>query len=89
MRSLIKKCTHPESLPRFIDVLESAIDRTAQRVLRPMQPGDVRCTVAKLESSALELDWCPTTSIEKGIPQLVDWVRSYYVYGRRANTGNL
>jgi nucleoside-diphosphate-sugar epimerase len=64
--------SHPEPLLRFIEVLERAIGRTAQRVLRPMQAGDVRSTAADIELTARELNWQPTTSVEDGVPRLVN-----------------
>lgn len=76
--------SRPEPLLRFIEVLECAIGRPAQRVLRPMQAGDVRSTAADIELTARELNWQPTTSIEEGIPRLVDWVRRYYGYEKTA-----
>ena len=71
---------HPEALLRFIEVLEAAAGRPAQRVLRPMQPGDVRSTAADIEATTRDLGWQPTTSIEEGLPRLVEWVRRYYHY---------
>jgi len=71
---------HPEALLHFIDVLERAIGRSAQKILRPMQPGDVRATAADIEATARDLNWRPTTSIETGLPRLVQWVRQYYGY---------
>ena len=72
---------HPEPLLRFIDVLEAAVGRPAQRVLRPMQAGDVRETSADIDLTTRELGWTPTTGIDAGLPRLVDWVRGYYGYG--------
>jgi UDP-glucuronate 4-epimerase len=69
---------HPEPLLRFIEVLERAAGRTALRRLLPMQPGDVRSTAADIERTTRELGWQPTTSIDEGLPRLVDWVRRYY-----------
>ncbi|HXY05129.1 MAG TPA: SDR family NAD(P)-dependent oxidoreductase [Burkholderiaceae bacterium] len=69
---------HPEALLRFIEVLERSIGRSAQKILRPMQPGDVRATAADIEATARDLGWRPTTSIEAGLPRLVEWVRRYY-----------
>jgi len=71
---------HPEALLRFIEVLEAAVGRPAQRVLRPMQAGDVRSTAADIEATARDLQWRPTTTIEVGLPMLVAWVREYYRY---------
>jgi UDP-glucuronate 4-epimerase len=70
----------PEALLRFIDVLEQAVGRPAQRQLMPMQPGDVRSTAADIEATTRDLGWRPTTAIEQGLPRLVDWVRRYYGY---------
>jgi len=71
---------HPEPLLHFIDVLESAVGKKAQRRLQPMQPGDVRATAADIEATTRDLGWRPTTDIEVGLPRLVDWVRAYYRY---------
>jgi UDP-glucuronate 4-epimerase len=72
---------HPEPLLRFIDVLEAAVGRPAQRVLLPMQAGDVRSTAADIEATKRELGWVPATTIDVGLPQLVAWVRDYFGYG--------
>jgi len=72
--------SHPEALLHFIEVLERAIGKPAQKILRPMQPGDVRSTAADIEATANDLGWRPTTGIDVGLPRLVDWVRQYYRY---------
>jgi len=70
----------PEALLHFIAVLERAIGRPAQRVLLPMQPGDVRATAADIDSSVRDLGWQPHTTIEQGLPAMVQWVRDYFDY---------
>jgi UDP-glucuronate 4-epimerase len=72
---------HPEALLHFIDVLEAAAGKKAQRRLQPMQAGDVRATAADIEITTRDLGWRPTTGIDVGLPRLVDWVRAYYRYG--------
>jgi len=69
---------HPEALLHFIEVLEQAIGKSAQKILRPMQPGDVRATAADIDATARDLGWRPTTGIDVGLARLVDWVRQYY-----------
>ena len=71
---------HPELLLHFIEVLERAVGRPAQRVLLPMQAGDVRATAADIEATARDLQWRPSTGIDVGLPRLVAWVREYYRY---------
>ena len=71
---------HPEPLLRFIEVLERAVGRPALRLLRPMQTGDVRSTAADIDLTIRHLGWRPMTSIDDGLPRLVDWARRYYGY---------
>ena len=66
-----------EELERFIEVIEQCIGKKAQKTLLPMQPGDVPVTVADI-SKLRALGWSPTTRIEAGIKNFVDWYREYY-----------
>jgi len=43
-----------------------------------MQPGDVPATYADVEDLILDVDYKPTTRVEDGIAQFVEWYRSYY-----------
>jgi UDP-glucuronate 4-epimerase len=67
----------PEELMHFIDVLARAVGRPARLELQPMQAGDVRETYADIEATTRDLGWRPTTSIEEGVPRLVQWCRGY------------
>jgi UDP-glucuronate 4-epimerase len=42
-----------------------------------MQPGDVKETYADIGAIGRELGFSPSTSLETGIPEFVDWFRSY------------
>ena len=66
-----------EKLTRFIEVIEENIGKKAKKKLLPMQPGDVPATVADIKKLR-KLGWKPTTRIEKGIKNFVDWYREYY-----------
>lgn len=68
----------PEALLDFIAVIEQAAGRRVERRLLPMQAGDMVETMADTRRAADELGFAPTTRIEIGLPQLVDWCRSYY-----------
>ncbi|HWE06805.1 MAG TPA: hypothetical protein VG274_08865, partial [Rhizomicrobium sp.] len=57
---------------------ESAIGKTAQIVLEPMQPGDVSATYADIESSRRDLGFEPTTPIREGVPRFIRWYRQHY-----------
>lgn len=66
-----------ETLMRYIEVIETCIGKKAKKNLMPMQPGDVKSTVANIKKLR-KLGWKPTTQIEKGIKNFVDWYREYY-----------
>lgn len=66
-----------EKLTRFIEVIEKNIGKTAEKKMMPMQPGDVPVTVADI-SKLRALGWEPTTRIDVGIKNFVEWYREYY-----------
>jgi UDP-glucuronate 4-epimerase len=68
----------PVDLMTYINVLEQALGREAEKKLLPLQDGDVIATYA--ETSALQADFgfVPATSIKDGIRRFVDWYCSYY-----------
>lgn len=68
----------PVELERFIAVIEQAAGRPAQKVYKPMQPGDMLETMADTSRAKAAFGFEPTTSIETGMPRVVDWCRSYF-----------
>ncbi len=66
-----------EQLTRYIEVIEENIGKTAKKKLMPMQPGDVPSTVADIRRLR-KLGWKPTTRIEKGIKNFIEWYKCYY-----------
>ncbi|HSK41864.1 MAG TPA: protein CapI, partial [Arenibaculum sp.] len=67
-----------EDLLHFISLIEQALGRQAEKLLEPMQPGDVEATYADIEASRRDLGFDPKTPIEDGIPKFVDWYKSYH-----------
>lgn len=67
-----------ESLGRFIDVLSDALGVEPNKLMRPMQPGDVYQTYADVEKARRLLGYDPQTPIETGLQRFVDWYRSYF-----------
>jgi UDP-glucuronate 4-epimerase len=67
-----------EDLLAFIACIEKTLGKRAERLLLPMQPGDVAETWADITESTQDLGFRPTTSIEEGIERFVAWYRSYY-----------
>ncbi|HEY0505563.1 MAG TPA: NAD-dependent epimerase/dehydratase family protein [Lysobacter sp.] len=68
----------PVELERFIAVIEAAAGRPAQKVYQPMQPGDMIETMADTARAHAAFGFEPATSIEAGLPRVVDWCRTYF-----------
>jgi UDP-glucuronate 4-epimerase len=69
---------NPEPLLRLIELLEDALGRKAERILLPMQQGDVKETYADLTAIKRDLGFRPTTAITEGIPLFTAWFRNYH-----------
>ncbi|MDP3491947.1 MAG: NAD-dependent epimerase/dehydratase family protein, partial [Hyphomonadaceae bacterium] len=67
----------PVQLGRFIEIVEDAVGKRAEKIMEPMQPGDVRATYANIDALARDHGYAPTTSLEEGIPRFVKWYRDY------------
>ncbi|RYG37329.1 MAG: NAD-dependent epimerase/dehydratase family protein [Burkholderiales bacterium] len=67
----------PVELGRFIEVVESAVGKRAEKIMEPMQPGDVHATYANVDALAHDYGFAPSTTLEDGIPRFVKWYRDY------------
>lgn len=72
----------PVELEEFIATIERHLGRKADRILLPMQPGDVVATWA--DTSRLEklTGFAPGTSLDDGLRRMAEWLREYD--GRKA-----
>ncbi|MGF1570139.1 MAG: NAD-dependent epimerase [Nodosilinea sp.] len=68
----------PVDLLYFIDVIEAALGKPAQKVMQPMQPGDVPATYADVADLMADVGFAPDTPIETGIQRFVAWYCQYY-----------
>ena len=68
-------------LMHYIEVLEAKLGRKAKLNLLPMQPGDVARTEADVTDTIAALDYAPSTPIEVGVANFVDWYLDYYRVG--------
>jgi UDP-glucuronate 4-epimerase len=68
----------PVELMRYIEVLEECLGRQAEKVLLPLQAGDVPDTFADVEDLVRDTGYHPATPIETGVRNFVDWYRAYY-----------
>lgn len=68
----------PEKLMYFIETLEKAIGKKAEKEFLPMQPGDVYQTYADVSELERDFDFKPHTSIEEGLGHFAKWYKEYY-----------
>src|SRR5262249_28464699 len=74
----------PVDLMIFIEVIEKAFGKTANKKFLPMQAGDVPCTYADMEDLYRDFGFRPTTTIEEGLRKFVEWYREYHRVRRAA-----
>ncbi len=65
------------TLLEFIEEIEKNIGKKAKKKMMPLPDGDVIATVADIRKLRT-LGWKPTTRIDQGIKNFVDWYRGYY-----------
>ena len=68
----------PIELMTFIETLEAALGKTAEKNLMPMQPGDVVATYADTEALRTAVGFSPDTSLEAGLAEFAAWFSEYY-----------
>ncbi|PJK02588.1 protein CapI [Lysobacteraceae bacterium NML75-0749] len=68
----------PVALEDFIAVIEKAAGRTAEKIHKPMQPGDMVATCADTRKAETAFGFAPSTPIETGLPPVVAWCRDYF-----------
>jgi UDP-glucuronate 4-epimerase len=66
----------PVPLLEFVEAIEVALGRRAERILLPMQPGDVRETFADHRLLEALTGYRPQTPLSVGVPAFVEWYLS-------------
>lgn len=70
--------SHPVGLMDMISTLEDALGRKAEKVMRPMQPGDVTATYADVSKLHDLTGYRPKVMLTEGLQRFADWYRGYY-----------
>ncbi|MFZ5950850.1 MAG: NAD-dependent epimerase [Candidatus Rifleibacteriota bacterium] len=68
----------PVELLRFIEIIEEKTGHKAEKIMMPMQPGDVPATYADVDDLMRDTGFAPNTPLERGVGRFVDWFRDYY-----------
>jgi UDP-glucuronate 4-epimerase len=70
--------SHPVGLMEMIETLEKAIGKTATKIMRPMQPGDVTATYADVSKLAALTGYKPKVMLAEGLERFAKWYADYY-----------
>lgn len=70
----------PVELMTYIETLEKYLGKTAEKNLLPLQPGDVPDTYANVEDLIKNIGYKPSTTVDDGIKNFVEWFVEYYEY---------
>ncbi len=68
----------PVELMRYIELIEEYVGKKAEKNLLPLQPGDVPDTWADTSDLANDVGFKPSTPIEVGVRNFIDWYLEYY-----------
>lgn len=71
-------CGRKEELMEYIRMVEVTCGKEAKKEYLPMQPGDVRASLADISKAQKMLGFEPKTQIKDGVPLFVEWYRKYY-----------
>ena len=69
-------CSSPVKLMDFIREIETALGREAEKIMLPMQPGDVYQTYADTSKLERDFGYRPGVTLHEGIAKFIDWYRS-------------
>ena len=67
----------PVSLTYFIAEIETNLGRKAEKILLPMQPGDVSRTWADTTKLETEIGYKPKVALHEGIKNFIEWFKHY------------
>ncbi len=70
--------SNPVELMDFIEAIEQALGKKAQKNMMPIQPGDVPATWANVDDLVEDLDYQPNTAVQEGVQRFIDWYKDFY-----------
>lgn len=71
-------CNNPVNLLEFIEEIEQALGKKAEKIYLPMQPGDVVATWADVSNLIAITGHTPSVTLREGVSNFVAWYKSYY-----------
>lgn len=71
---------NPVDLLDFIKTAEFFLKKEAKKEFLPMQAGDIEDTYADVQNLIDEFNFKPSTSVDVGIENFINWYKDYYGY---------
>ncbi|MCW9014378.1 MAG: NAD-dependent epimerase [Gammaproteobacteria bacterium] len=68
----------PVQLMEFIETIENAVGKEAEKNMMGMQDGDVVATYADIDALVEAVGFKPSTPLNEGIQKFVDWYKGYH-----------
>ena len=68
------------NLLTYIETLERMLGKSTEKIMRPMQDGDVKDTYADTSRLQAAVGFAPSMTLEEGLARFAAWFRSYYGY---------
>ncbi len=68
----------PVDLTEFIEAIEYALGKSAERRFLPLQDGDVPATYADVAELSAWTGFAPATGVREGVARFVEWYRTYH-----------
>ncbi len=68
----------PIQLLRYIELLEECLGRKTERIMKPLQLGDVPDSFANVDELIADVGYKPDTPVDVGVRKFVDWFTEYY-----------
>ncbi|WP_395502158.1 NAD-dependent epimerase [Ectopseudomonas mendocina] len=70
--------SEPVELLVYIELIEKALGKTTEKILLPLQAGDVEHTYADVSDLERDVGYRPQVCINEGIERFVSWYREFY-----------
>jgi UDP-glucuronate 4-epimerase len=70
-------CSNPVKLMDFIETIETALGKRAEKIFLPMQQGDVYQTYADTTKLETEIGHKPSVKLKEGIGKFIQWYKLY------------
>ena len=74
-------CSNPVKLMDFISTIEDEMGKEAEKIMMPMQPGDVYQTYADTSNLEHDMGYKPHVTLKEGIGEFIKWFKEADKYG--------